>query len=61
MRNFNIVKNAPYCDSFNPEESLIVLSNDKRAKKCVVRHNLFINFHSYSMMQSLISSKALSA
>lgn len=60
MRNFNIVTGAPYCDSFNPEEQWLIASVPG-ARRCIIRHNLFINFHGSSMMSGIIRGKALTA
>ena len=61
MRVFNQVSGAPYSDCFNPEEEWIICSTEADSPKCVIRHCIYINFHTSSMMRSVITSKACGA
>mmetsp|Transcript_18481 Transcript_18481/g.31632 ORF Transcript_18481/g.31632 Transcript_18481/m.31632 type:complete len:288 (+) Transcript_18481:1020-1883(+) len=61
MRVFNIISGMVASDCFNPEEEWIIESTEAEAPRCVVRHCAFINFHRYSMMQSVVKSKGLSS
>lgn len=60
LRIFNVVDKAPYCDYFNSEEHLSMCSVGKQARRCIIRRNLFINFHTSTFMQTPIKSIVLS-
>lgn len=53
-------KDIPYCDCFEVEEEYLVASAQSSINSCVLQVTMTVNFLSWTMMKSIISSSTLS-
>lgn len=52
-------KDVPLCECFEVEEEYIVASAESSTNSCVLQVSLKVNFLSFTMMKSVISSSTL--